>query len=93
MAEASNFHADGIISGMPIDETNFLRIIYLLLKVAPRAVQVKFDKEFNPDVLDKELQKAKWTVIEQLKKKRIITQAQWILLFPDTGKTSYIHFI
>lgn len=37
------------------EETNYLRIANLLLKIAPPAVRVKFDNEFDPVMLQKNL--------------------------------------
>lgn len=62
------------------EETNHLRISCLLLKIAPRAVRVLFDRIFPPSGLQTVLNMEKLS-LEKLKKKRIINQAQWNLLY------------
>lgn len=37
------------------EETNYIRISHLLLRVAPPAIRVKFDSEFDPTLLQKTL--------------------------------------
>ncbi|XP_071145816.1 uncharacterized protein [Mytilus edulis] len=66
------------------EETYYLRIANLLLKVAPTAVRVKFDKEFCPSGLQTFLNQ-KRAKIQGLTQKRIINQKQWNLLFPNSG--------
>lgn len=69
------------------EEMDYWRIISLLYKVAPSAVRVTFDKEFHPrNGLEAALKQDKWRVLEPLKRKRIIHQVQWDLLFPISGK-------
>lgn len=67
------------------EEANYIRISLLLLRVAPSAVRVKFDKEFDPVLLQKTLDRERTTILEPLKRKRIINQAQWDKLFPPGG--------
>ncbi|CAC5401627.1 unnamed protein product [Mytilus coruscus] len=68
------------------EEMSFLRIISLLYKVAPSAVRVKFDKEFHPtNGLETALRQNKFKVLEPLKRRRVINQTQWDLLFPSSG--------
>ncbi|XP_052080503.1 ankyrin-1-like isoform X2 [Mytilus californianus] len=68
------------------EEMGFLRIISLLYKVAPSAVRVKFDKEFHPTKgLETALKQDKFKVLEPLKRRRVINQTQWDLLFPSSG--------
>ncbi|XP_063396410.1 uncharacterized protein LOC134681002 [Mytilus trossulus] len=70
------------------EEANFLRIINLMLRVAPQAVRVQFDHEFLPGGLQKVLNQNKFEVLNPLKAKRVINQKQWDLLFPRTGEAS-----
>ncbi|XP_071145672.1 uncharacterized protein [Mytilus edulis] len=65
-------------------ETYYLRIANLLLKVAPSAVRVKFDKEFYPSGLQTVLNQ-KRLKIQGLTQKKIINIKQWNLLFPSSG--------
>lgn len=74
------------ISVLTSEEINYLRIANLILRVAPTAVRVKFDKELNPAVLQKTLNQNRWNKLDLLKKKRIINNAQWDLIFPKSGK-------
>ncbi|CAC5381977.1 ANK [Mytilus coruscus] len=70
------------------EESNFLRTIILMLRVAPQAVREKFDTEFPPVGLQIVLNQNRVKFLEPLKKKRIINQKQWDLLFPRTGIAS-----
>ena len=68
------------------EENNYIRIVYLLLRVAPRVVREKFDSEFYPGGLKTELSTNRFKVILPLFNKRVINQKQWDLLYPVTGK-------
>ncbi|CAG2206990.1 unnamed protein product [Mytilus edulis] len=70
------------------EEENFLRIFHLLIKVAPSAVRVRFDQEFYPRGLQIVLNIARSSTLVTLKKRRVINQAQWDLLFPLSGTPS-----
>ena len=65
-------------------ESNYLKIALLLLQVSRRAVKIKFDYEFHPDSLQKELRKS-YSKLLPLKNKRVINQHQWDLMFPKSG--------
>lgn len=68
------------------EDMNSLRIICLLYKITPSAVRVKFDKEFHPcGGLKKALDQHRHKVLEPLKRKRIINQTQWDILYPSSG--------
>lgn len=41
------------------EETNYLRIANLLLRIAPPAVRVKFDSEFDPVMMQKTLNQSR----------------------------------
>ncbi|VDI10700.1 Hypothetical predicted protein, partial [Mytilus galloprovincialis] len=66
------------------EEENYLRIAHLLMRVAPSAVRVRFNTEFSPGGLKIVLNRARSSTLETLKKRRIINQAQWDLLFPKS---------
>lgn len=68
------------------EEENYLRIANLLIKVAPNAVRVKFDKELHPDVLQTVLTQNKYKILDSLKRKKVINRIQWDLLFPSSGE-------
>ena len=57
----------------------------VVLRVAPRAVRVQFDKEFHPVHLQNILNR-NVLHLANLKTKKRITQPQWELLFPNTGE-------
>ena len=61
----------------------------VVLRVSPRAVRVQFDKEFDPACLQNKL-KSEMDPLSKLKKKKRITQPQWDLLFPKTGRLLYL---
>lgn len=81
------------IAGLSREETNFMRTFLLILRVAPPAVRVQFDSEFAPGVLQKTLNQQKLKVLQPLKKQRIINQAQWDVLFPNSGRYHLVFFI
>ncbi|CAC5389373.1 ANK [Mytilus coruscus] len=66
------------------EEENYLRFANLLMRVAHPAVRKKFDKEFHPDGLKKVLDQNRLSILEPMKKKKIINQAQWDVLFPKS---------
>ncbi|VDI79941.1 Hypothetical predicted protein [Mytilus galloprovincialis] len=69
------------------EEINNLRLSALLLKTGPRAVRVLFDRFFPPGGLQTVLNMEKIS-LEKLKKKRVINQAQWNLLYGTSQITS-----
>ncbi|XP_071145000.1 serine/threonine-protein phosphatase 6 regulatory ankyrin repeat subunit B-like [Mytilus edulis] len=72
-------------SAIPVlskEESNFLRVANLLIKLSPTAVRILFDREFNPGGL-KSIFSKNWTTLDKLKKKHVLTQTQWSLLFPS----------
>lgn len=66
---------------MSQEDTNFLRLAGLLIRIAPRAVRQRFDFELDPFTLKTFLSKNR-RGIEELRGKRVITQAQYDLLYP-----------
>jgi hypothetical protein len=48
------------------------------------------DKEFHPNCLQSILKKSEWGCLSDLKTKKRITQSQWNLLFPKTGRLLYL---
>ncbi|CAC5416514.1 unnamed protein product [Mytilus coruscus] len=69
------------------EESNYMRIAHLILRVAPTAVRIKFDAEFHPSGLRIVLNQNRFKYIEPLRQKRVINQKQWDLLFPVSGMT------
>ena len=70
-------------------ESNYIKIAMVVLRVSPRAVRVHFDKEFRPDHLQSILNR-NVLHLTNLKTKNRITQPQWELLFPKTGRLLYL---
>lgn len=66
------------------EESNYIRIALLLLRISPRAVRVQFDREFHPDMLVNTL-KSEYGKLKDLYRKNRINQSQWDLLFPKKG--------
>lgn len=64
------------------EDINFLRLAGLLIRVAPRAVRRKFDFEFHPKQLQQFLSKNRHKIDDLTHKKRVITLAQYDLLYP-----------
>ncbi|XP_076081216.1 uncharacterized protein LOC143052139 [Mytilus galloprovincialis] len=63
------------------EETNFLRLTILVIKLSPKAVRVLFDNKFPPTDLTNIL-KRKLSKLKSLNDKKIINLAQWDLLYP-----------
>ncbi|CAG2207990.1 unnamed protein product [Mytilus edulis] len=84
VSAASNIQAADISP----EEQNYLRIANLLLRVAPSSVRIKFDNELHPGGLNTVLNQNRFKILEPLKQKKIINQAQWDLLFPISGTPS-----
>lgn len=82
MAESSE-HQN--ISTLTSEEVNYLRLANLVLRVASRAVRVRFDQEFDPAILQKTLNRNRLE-LEKLIEKKFINKSQWDLLFPVSGK-------
>ncbi|CAC5382522.1 unnamed protein product [Mytilus coruscus] len=68
----------------PMEDINFLRLAGLLIRIAPCAVRQRFDLEFNPDTLQRFLSTNRGK-IEELRSKRVITKAQYDLLYPKAS--------
>lgn len=77
---------------LTLEEINFLRTANLIYRVAPIAVRFKFDKEFAPSRLHLELNKARYKVLDLLKKKKVINQPQWSSMFPVSGELGILIF-
>ncbi|XP_063405751.1 uncharacterized protein LOC134689715 [Mytilus trossulus] len=69
-------------SSLAQEDVNFLRLAGLLIKIAPRAVRQRFDYEFNPKQLQQFLCKNRRKIDDLTNKKRVITLAQYDLLYP-----------
>jgi hypothetical protein len=70
-------------------ESNYIKIATVVLRVSPHAVRVQFDKEFHPVCLQKTLKSERSRLLD-LKEKKRITQPQWNVLFPRTGRLLYL---
>jgi hypothetical protein len=70
-------------------ESNYIKIAMVVLRISSRAVRVQFDKEFHPNCLQGTLKSEKGRLLD-LKTERRITQPQWNLLFPRTGRLLYL---
>ncbi|XP_076100339.1 uncharacterized protein LOC143069539 [Mytilus galloprovincialis] len=64
-----------------VEEENYVRMSLLLTGISPRAVRIKFDLEFHPTGLDASLKK-EYNKLSELKRKKIISESQWNVLFP-----------
>lgn len=73
-------------TGITEEENNYIRIFYVLLRVAPSVVREQFDRNFTPGGLKTELSRNKTKLFQLLFNKRVIHQTQWDLLYPVTGK-------
>ncbi|XP_052082662.1 uncharacterized protein LOC127720222 [Mytilus californianus] len=67
------------------EESNYIKIALLVLRISPPAVRVKFDIEFHPERLRKTLDE-NFPKLQALHHKKKINKDQWDLLFPLRGK-------
>ncbi|CAG2235291.1 unnamed protein product [Mytilus edulis] len=70
-----------VVMSLTEEETNFLRLTILVIKLSPKAVRVLFDNKFPPTDLTNILQR-KFSKLKILNVKKIINLAQWDLLYP-----------
>ncbi|XP_071125124.1 uncharacterized protein [Mytilus edulis] len=68
------------------EETNYLRMVALIIGVCPKAVRTYFDGIFPPANLAADLH-THTPALMKIKKKNVLTSSQWVLLFP-TGSTN-----
>lgn len=75
-----------ITTSLTREESNYLRLAHLIIRVSPEAVRKSFDHHFNPGGLQIILMMNK-AKIEVLFNKKIINQSQFSTLYPSsTGK-------
>lgn len=68
------------MASLSVEEENCVRMSLLLKGISPRAARTFFDSEFAPGCLDATIKK-EYNKLFELKKKHIINQSQWNLLF------------
>lgn len=66
------------------EDSNYIKIALLVLKISPRAVRVKFDIEFHPERLRRTLDQ-NFLKLQALQQQKTISQKQLDLLFPLRG--------
>ncbi|CAG2227855.1 unnamed protein product [Mytilus edulis] len=79
---ATSLSLDDIPTSLSQEDINFLRLAGLLIRVAPRAVRRRFDYEFHPEKLQQFLRTNRGKIDDLTYKQRIITVAQYDLLYP-----------
>ena len=70
------------------EESNYIKIALLILRISTKAVRNKFDYEFHPACLKKTL-RDKTGLLLELKRQNRINQNQWAILFPGKGLCPY----
>ncbi|XP_076108016.1 uncharacterized protein LOC143076203 isoform X4 [Mytilus galloprovincialis] len=81
---------DTMATEIPSEESNYIKISLLILKISQHAVRLKFDTEFHPDCLQETLNRSSGK-LRELQRMNRINQHQWTLLFPSNiskGKPS-----
>ncbi|XP_063396571.1 uncharacterized protein LOC134681083 [Mytilus trossulus] len=78
---------DTMATEIPSEESNYIKISLLILKISQRAVRLKFDTEFHPDCLQETLNRSSGK-LRELQMMNRINQHQWTLLFPSKGTPS-----
>ncbi|VDI64738.1 Hypothetical predicted protein [Mytilus galloprovincialis] len=76
---------DTMATEIPSEESNYIKISLLILKISQRAVRLKFDTEFHSDCLQETLNRSSGK-LRELQRMNRINQHQWTLLFPSKGK-------
>lgn len=73
-------------------ETDYFKLGLLLLRIAPRAVRVKFDKEFHPNQL-REAMRGASKKLKTLADNNKMHKEQFDLLFPRNGSSMFNSFL
>lgn len=73
---------------MTEEEENFVRLIKLIIGIAPRAVREKFDTYFPPHDLAEILKQEEQTIKDLKCKKHLLSDKQMSLLYPSKGLSS-----
>lgn len=76
------------------EEKYFLRLTYLIMRVAHPVVRIKFDEEFHPSRLQEELVTMKMQIYQDLQRKgkKHISKTQWNQLYPREGPVTSRNF-
>lgn len=74
------------------EEENYARMGLLLTGISLRAARVLFDKEFHPFSLKAAL-KEEYNKLQELKKKHVINENHWNLLFPKSSSKYQYYFL
>lgn len=81
------FHSRYELSTITDEELYYLKFTNLMLRLAPRAMRVLFDKKFPPDQLCSRLNQYKH-VLQHLTKKNVIFNFHWEeVMFPPSGNS------
>lgn len=81
------------MSSLYKEEENYVRMGLLLTGISPRAARALFDQEFAPSCLCAALKEER-IKLQDMRKKRVINQPQWNLLFPRSpGKYQDTHYV
>lgn len=65
------------------EQSNYIRLMTLVLRAGREVVQIKFDYEFHPTQFAKELQRNKFK-LHKLRGK-VFQENQWQLMYPSSG--------
>ncbi|VDI29599.1 Hypothetical predicted protein, partial [Mytilus galloprovincialis] len=79
----SDYRGTPDVMDLEKDQLNYVRLIYLLNVVSPKAVRVVFNREIHPTKLTKHLNKSK---IKLQGNKQFISKTQWNLIYPSYGE-------
>ncbi|CAG2256754.1 unnamed protein product [Mytilus edulis] len=82
MLRKTSTYCNLMATSLSQEDINFLRLAGLLIRVAPRAVRQRFDFEFHPEQLQQFLRTNRGKIDNLTYKKRIITLAQYDVLYP-----------
>lgn len=78
---------------MDQSQQNYLRIVAVLNGPGLNAVRCYFDRCFPPNLLNTQLSSVLRKRLEALRQKKVLSKAQWDMLFPANGMSIYISFL
>ncbi|CAC5357848.1 ANK [Mytilus coruscus] len=77
---------------LTVDETNFLRLVALIIGLAPKAVRCYFDRVFPPNNLQSSLLNHQTALDDLRYRKRVLTLVQYNVLFPSGSAVTSKNF-
>lgn len=83
------FRMTSTVSVLTKQESNFLRLAHLIIRMSPKAVRKCFDTHFHPSSLESTLRRNR-TIIDSLFNKRIMNMTQMKILYPPSSEYTFL---